>query len=101
MEAAKLIEQAIPGLPRGSPIHRDALSAATRLSRHANQGAPTAGVEATHIGDLLRNVMRNALLQKIMMQQGTQGPQPGPGPQNSPMQAASAAPMPSTPLPGA
>jgi hypothetical protein len=101
MQAVGLIQQALPGLPPGSPMHKDALNAAQRLSRHANQGAPTAGVQATQLQDLLRNVMRNALLQRIMGQQGNQGPQQmGAGP--SPMGEASAAPpMPSTPLPGA
>ena len=102
MQAVGLIQMALPGLPPGSPMHKDALQAAQRLSRHANQGAPTAGVQQTQLQDLLKNVVRNAMLQRIMSQQGTQGPQQdGPaGP--SPMAAASAAPpMPSTPLPGA
>jgi hypothetical protein len=102
MQAVGMIQQALPGLPQGSPIHKDALSAATRLSRHANQGQPTAGVQQTQLQDLLRNVVRNALLQRIMGQSGNQGP-PQAGPSApSPMGAASAAPpMPSTPLPGA
>jgi hypothetical protein len=92
MQAVGLIQQALPGLPPGSPMHKDALSAATRLSRHASQGTPTAGIQSTQLQDLLRNVMRNALLHRIMGQQGGQGGQGG-GQQQPP--------MPSTPLPGA
>jgi hypothetical protein len=102
MQATSMIQQALPGLQQGSQIHRDALRAVTALSRHVAQGQPTAGIQATQLQDLLRNVMRNALIQRMMGQQaGTQGPQPGAQPQNSPVAAASAAPMPSTPLPGA
>jgi hypothetical protein len=90
MQAVAMIQQALPHLPPGSPMHRDALQAATRLSRHANQGQPTAGIQQTGIQDLLKNVMRNALLQKIMGQQGQGGQQGAPG-----------AGQPSTPLPGA
>ena len=102
MQAVGMIQQALPGLQPGTPMHRDALQAAQRLSRHANQGQPTAGVQQTQLMDLLKNVMRNALLQRIMSQQGGQGPQRGGPAGASPGPAASAAPpMPSTPLPGA
>jgi hypothetical protein len=103
LQAVAMIQQALPGLMPGTPMHKDALHAATRLSRHANQGAPTAGIQQTQMQDLLRNIVKNALLQRIMSQKGGQGPQPIPGqPQGSPMQAVAAAPpMPSTPMPGA
>lgn len=99
MQAVSLIQQALPGLPPGSKMHSDALNAAQRLSRHANQGQPTAGVQQTHLQDLMRNLTRNALLQRIMMNMGQ-----GQGNQNpgaTPMQAAASPPMPSLPLPGA
>lgn len=100
LQAVGLIQQALPGLQPGTPMHTDALRAATRLSRHANQGTPTAGIQQTQLQDLLRNVIRNALLQRIMAQRGGQGGQPGqpPGGQGG---AQPPAPMPSTPLPGA
>lgn len=104
MNAIGMLNQAIPGLQPGSPIYKDVLKAAQALSRHAPQGTPTAGVQATQLQDLLRNIMKNAMLQRIMAQQRGQpgagggdqpaGPSPLPG-------AASQAPMPSTPLPGA
>lgn len=102
MNALGMLQQALPGLQPGSPIHRDALRALNSLSRHVSQGAPTAGVQQTQLQDLLRNTVRNALLQKIMGQQGggpggpggPAGPSPTPG-------AMQQAPMPSTPLPGA
>lgn len=86
-----LIQQALGGLEAGTPVHRDALNALNRLSRHLAQGAPTAGVQQTQLGDLMRMVMRSALLGNLQRQQrGQQGA--GTSPQ---------APMPSTPLPGA
>jgi len=101
MQAVAMIQQALPGLPPGSPMHRDALQAATRLSRHANQGAPGAGVQQTQLQDLLRNVMKNALLQRIMNQKGGAGGPPGAGGAPPGGGGGGEAPMPSTPLPGA
>lgn len=104
MNALALMQQALPGLQPGSPIHRDALRALHSLSKHLGQGgAATAGVQQTQLQDLLRNTVRNALLQKIMGQQAQgqqQGGQGGPA-GASPIPGAQAqAPMPSTPLPG-
>lgn len=93
--AIGMIQQALPGLQPGTPIQQDALKAVQRLSKHVPQGAPTVGVQKTNLEDLLRNLVKNALLQRIMgqrQQQGGGGQQPGAMPQ---------APMPSTPLPGA
>jgi len=94
--AISMIQQALPGLSAGSPVHTAALRAAQQLSRHMAQGQPTAGVQQTQFMDLIRNLGRNAILSKIM--QG-QGGQPG-GDQGGPA-GPSPAPMPSTPLPGA
>jgi hypothetical protein len=103
MHAIGMLQAALPNLPPGSPLHKDVLNAASRLSRHVPQGAPAAGVQQTQLGDLLKNVVKNALLQRIMAQQKPQqgggggqsaGPSPLPG-------AMAQAPMPSTPLPGA
>jgi hypothetical protein len=99
--AVALIQQALPGLPQGSPIHTAALQAVTRMSRHMAQGAPTVGVQQTQLMDLMRSTMRNALLQKIMGNQAQAGgPGGGPAPP-LPGGAPAQAPMPSTPLPGA
>ena len=83
--AIDMIQGALPGLPSGSEVHRDALRAVTQLSRHLPQGIPTAGVQQTQLQNMLRNTVRNALLQRVMAQQGG-----GQGPM-----------APSTPLPGA
>jgi hypothetical protein len=93
--ALAMMQQALPGLQAGSPVHRDVLRALQSLSRHMAQGQPTAGVQQTQLKDMLRAVARNALLSNIMNQQqqgGGQGGTPG---------AMAQAPMPSTPLPGA
>lgn len=95
MQAIGMLQQALPGLPPGSPVHKDCLQSISRVSRHLPQGAPTAGVQRTHLQDLMQNVVKNALLQRIMGQQGGQGGPPGGG-----GGGGGAAPMPSTPLPG-
>lgn len=102
MNAIGMLQQALPGLAPGSPIHKDVLKAAQALSRHAPQGAPAAGVQQTQLQDLLKNVVKNALLQKIMASQGG-GQKPGGPGGPSPLGGGGqgAAPMPSTPLPGA
>jgi hypothetical protein len=60
-------------------------------------------VQQTQLQDLLRSLMKGALLQRMIAQRGQQGPQPAPGQQpGSPMPGIGAAPpMPSTPMPGA
>lgn len=110
MQAYGLLKQALPGLLPGSPIEQDVLKITQRMSRHLPQGQPAAGVQQTQLMDLLRNVLKNALLQKIMgqMRPGrgmgqeqvqTGGPSVGGAPQIP--GAMAQAPMPSTPLPGA
>jgi len=107
-QAVELIHTALPNLEPGSQPHKDAVKALTSITRHLPQGAPTAGVQQTQLGDMLRNTVRNALLQRIMAQRGGQqggggggagggggGAQAGAEPQ-LPTAAA-----PSTPLPGA
>ena len=84
--AIDMIQAALPGLPTGSEVHRDALQAVNRLSRHMPQGSPTAGNQQTMLQDLLRSTARNAILQKVMAQRGG---------------GSTGAPAPSTPLPGA
>lgn len=84
-----LFQQALAGLDHESPVYRDVLQSMQRVTRHLAQGAPTAGVQQTQLGDILRMVARSALMQRLQGQQrGGQGQGPQP-------------PMPSTPLPGA
>ena len=86
--AIDLLQQALPALSPGSDHHRAVLKAVTDLSRHlgCQGGAPGAGAQQTAIQDMLRNTIRNAMLQRLMAQRGGGGP-PGMSP--------------STPLPGA
>jgi hypothetical protein len=87
--AVDMIQAALQSLPAGSQQHKDALKAITALSRHLPQGQPTAGAQQTQLGDLLRQTIRNAVMQRIQMRGqgggGDGGDQPSP----------------STPLPGA
>lgn len=110
-QAYGLLKQAVSGLLPGSPIEQDVLKMIQRLGRHLPQGQPTAGVQQTQLLDMLRNVMKNALLQKIMaqmsgggrrgrMQEQVQTGGPGGGAPQIPG-AMAQAPMPSTPMPGA
>lgn len=96
MQALSMIQQALPSLQVGTPLHRDALRAVSTLSRHMPQGAPTAGVQKTHLQDMLRSVVKNALVSRIMQ---SQQQQPGGGPVGG-AGGSGGAPMPSTPLPG-
>lgn len=83
--AVDLLQQALPALGTGSQEHSAVLSAIRSLSRHAG-GSSGQGAQQTAIQDMLRNTVRNAMLQRVMAQQGQGGQQP---------------PQPSTPLPGA
>jgi hypothetical protein len=86
-QAIDMLQQALPGLMTGSEPHTAVITAIRALSRHMPQGAPTAGVQQTGLQDMLRNTLRNALLQRVMAAQGAGG--------------AGGATPPSTPVPGA
>lgn len=103
MEALGYLKQAVPGLPSNSPMLRDVSRAINSLSRHVPQGAPSAGVQQTHMQDQIKEIAKNTLFQRLIAQQQ---PTPGLGPGHpagpSPLGGGMAqAPMPSTPLPGA
>jgi hypothetical protein len=84
--ALDMLQNALPALGMGTEQHRDVLQAVQRLSRHMPQGIPTAGAQQTAIQDLMKNTIRNAMMQRLMANQQGGGQQPMP---------------PSTPLPGA
>jgi len=94
--AVDMLAATLNMLPTGGQQYKDVLKALQSLSRHLPQGAPVAGVQQTQLGDLLRNTVRNALMQKLMTQQQGGGQQGGAQPGGMP-----APPTPSTPLPGA
>lgn len=94
-QAIAMMNQALPGLMGDQQVYQDVLKALTRVSKHVPQGAPTAGVQKTHLTDMLGSLAKNVMLQMIMARKG-QGGAPG-GAQGGPPPA----PMPSTPLPGA
>jgi hypothetical protein len=99
-QAVEIIQSALQNLQPGSQPWKDANGALGRLGRHLPEGAPTAGVQQTQIGDMLRNTVRNSLLQRIMQQKPNQGG--GPGGPGSPIPGMpQQAPQPATPLPGA
>lgn len=97
--AIQQIQQAIASLPMGSPIHKDALSAVQRLSRHLGQGfqGPAAGVQHTGLMDMIRDTARNFIAARMSGGQG--GPPGGGAPPPGGMPPG--APSPSTPMPGA
>lgn len=100
--AVDMITAALPGLAAGSKPHTQAVNALRQLSRILPQGAPTAGVQQTQVMDLLRGIMRNALMQRIMANRGGAQAPPGGADAGAPVGPNEAqAPMPSTPLPGA
>jgi hypothetical protein len=98
--ASDMINQSLQHLQPGSQMHKDAIKALTTLSRHLPQGAPVAGVQQTQLMDLLRNTVRNAMMQKIMQQKAGAGGAPGMG-GGPPQGPGGGPPAPSTPLPGA
>ena len=101
LEAVQKIQNAIQGLQPGTPLHKDALSAVQRLSRHLPQGQPTAGVQMTNARDMIKQVMQSSFLPKILQQlSGGGGRQAGGGDAPAGPQP-NMAPMPSMPLPGA
>jgi hypothetical protein len=85
-QALDMVRDALGGIPAGSPLYNDVIRAMQRLSRHLPQGAPTEGVQATGLRDMLRATLRNAMMGPLSRMGQGGGGQP---------------PMPSTPLPGA
>jgi hypothetical protein len=107
-QAVDMIHAALPNLDASSQQHKDAVKALSSITKHLPGGAPTAGVQQTQLGDMLRNTQRNALLQKLMAQRQAGGGQGGGGPpggqgggQGGEQPGMPQQPMPSTPLPGA
>lgn len=94
-QAHGLMTQALQNFPPGSPQFKDCHRALGLMSKHMAQEAPGAGVQQNNLLDMIKNVAKNALLQKVMANRG--GP-PGQGGGGGP---PSGAPNPSTPLPGA
>ena len=98
VQAIQLLKQAGLGLPPGEKIHNDVYKTIQTLSKHLGGAAglgSAVGIQKTMLGDQLRRTVQNALLSRIVGQQGQGGP-PGQGGGGQPQ-----APMPSTPLPGA
>jgi hypothetical protein len=81
--AITLLQQALGELPIGSDMHKAALKAVTDLAKHAGGGPEMQGVQQTGGANLLMNIVRNALQQRVAGNQG--GAPTG---------------VPSTPLPG-
>lgn len=96
--AVQMLQSAMMMFPAGSPMHTAVLNAIRQLTRQmAHGGQAMVGAQQTQLMDMLRSTVRNALLQKIMMNQqggGAGGASPGGGGPNP-------APNPSMPLPGA
>jgi len=93
--AAQMIQQALPNIPIGSPLHASAINALRQLTRHIGQMGPM-GTQQTALQDALRSNMRNQLMTQIMQRQSPSGPGGPMGTAGQPQP-----PMPSTPLPGA
>lgn len=100
-QAHGLLTQALPNFPAGTAQWKATHRAIGDLGKHMSQGAPGAGVQQTQLGDMLKSVVRNALMQKIMQSRGGGAPgSPGASP-GGPEGGAPGAPPPSMPLPGA
>jgi hypothetical protein len=78
--ALDMIQQALTSLPAGSEVHKDALQAVTRLSRHMPQGIPTAGAQTSMLQNMLGAIKRNAVMQQLQAQQTGMGGGPSPAP---------------------
>jgi hypothetical protein len=98
-QAHGLLTQALQMFPAGTPQWKDIHKSLGSIARHMSQGAPEAGAQQTNLLDLIRNVARNALLQKIMSQR-SQG-QGGGGGGGEPGPPQPGVPSPAMPLPGA
>ena len=82
--AIAMLQQALADLPIGSDLHKAALKAVSDLAKHAGGSPETQGVQQTGGGNMLMQIVRNALMNRVAQNQG--GAPSG---------------IPSTPLPGA
>lgn len=99
-QAIGVMQQAMLGLPAGSPLFRDVNKAIGTLSRHlGGMGGmgPAMGVQKTMLGDQLRRTVQQQLLARLFGQQRGRGQ----GQQQQGSMGGQQPPMPSTPLPGA
>jgi hypothetical protein len=102
-QAHGMLTQALQMFPANSPQWKDIHGSLGRLGRHMAQSAPEAGVQQTGLQDLLRNVIKNALLQRIMSSRSQSGGGGGGGggqPGGEPGSSVPGVPAPAAPLPG-
>src|SRR5215831_10089966 len=66
IQAIHMIQMAIMELPIGSEAHKAALKAAQDLGKHVNLGPETQGVTQTGVGNLLQQIMKNAMMSRAM-----------------------------------
>ena len=84
--ALKLMEQALPDIPMGTPIHTEILQAAQKFAKHLGEAGGNAGSEMQTLLNLARQSAQGqpmAALSRLMGPQGgppaTQPPPPGGG----------------------
>lgn len=77
--AVDMLQQALPGLPIGSPPQKDVLDAIQKLSKSVPASEAIPGVQQTQLAGLQKEAQESAMLQNLSRAMGSQqGPGPGP-----------------------
>ena len=78
-KAVDMLEQALPGLPAGHPIHKAVTSAISSLSKHAPPDAGSPGVGRTALMQLLQRAQQQSPMAALLAGRGGAGGMPGAG----------------------
>lgn len=77
--AVDMLQQALPGLPIGSPPQKDVLDAIQKLSKSVPASEAIPGVQQTQLAGLQKDAQETAMLRNLSRAMGAQsGPGPGP-----------------------
>lgn len=81
--AVRMLEQALPKIPMGTPLHTEILSATTKLSKHMQPGEGHQGLELQSLLQMARQASQQSPMAALsrMMPQPNQAPaMPAAGP---------------------
>jgi hypothetical protein len=70
-EAYKILAEALPKLPVGTPLANDLLSTLKTLGKHAPPSSEVPGVQQTALRGIAQDGQRNAMLDQVMKSLGS------------------------------
>lgn len=77
--AAMLIQQALPNIPMGTPLHQDLINIVTKLSKHASEASNDPGLQQQGMLAAMRHAAANPMAAALQRMQGPPNAPPAMG----------------------